>query len=164
MKKESSRAGAALMKTRSSGAGAMFMKRRAPEPGCGIFYDGSTALIICITRLPHKLSLWIQNPNFRLRLRLHHLKVFGSGSSHSKLLRLRDPAPDPQLCCVLGSFILARVAGQFIVRLKLFSKRELSIGLNFKSNVLCKSIASKNIRFDMNYSFKMLNCIGKLGL
>jgi len=32
MKKESSGAGATLMKTKSSGAGAMFMKRRAPEP------------------------------------------------------------------------------------------------------------------------------------
>ena len=28
--------------------------------------------------------------------------------------------PAPQLCCVLGSLILSRVAGQFIVRLKLF--------------------------------------------
>ena len=32
---------------------------------------------------------------------------------------------------------------QFIVRLKFFSKWELSIGLSFKSNVLYKSIASK---------------------
>jgi len=31
-KKESSGAGATLMKTKSSGAGAMFMKRIAPEP------------------------------------------------------------------------------------------------------------------------------------
>jgi len=31
MKKESSGAGATLMKTKSSGGGAMFMKRRAPE-------------------------------------------------------------------------------------------------------------------------------------
>jgi len=42
---------------------------------------------------------------------------------------------------VLGPFILSRVAGLFIVRLKLFSKWELSNGLEF--NVLCKSIASK---------------------
>jgi len=28
---------------------------------------------------------------------------------------------------------------------------ELSIGLDFKSNVLCKSIASKNIQSNMNY-------------
>jgi len=41
--------------------------------------------------------------------------------------------------------MLARVAGQFIVRLKLLSKWELSVGLNFKSNVLYKSIASKNL-------------------
>jgi len=36
-----------------------------------------------------------------------------------------------------------RVVGQFIVRLKIFSKWELSIGLNFKSKVRYKSIASK---------------------
>jgi len=30
-------------------------------------------------------------------------------------------------------------------------ERELSIGLQFKSNVLYKSIASKNIQYDMNY-------------
>jgi len=47
-------------------------------------------------------------------------------------------------------FILARVVRQFIVCLKLFSKWELSIGLNFKSNVLYKSIASKNLQSDMN--------------
>jgi len=33
--------------------------------------------------------------------------------------------------------------GQFVVRLKLLSKWELSIGLNFNSNVRYKSIASK---------------------
>ena len=48
---------------------------------------------ICVTRLPHKLSLWIRNPNFRLRL---HPKVlapapaiqncFGSG------IRFHSPA------------------------------------------------------------------------
>jgi len=32
MKKESSGAGATLMKTKSCGAGAMFTKRRTPEP------------------------------------------------------------------------------------------------------------------------------------
>ena len=40
----------------------------------------------CISRLPHKLPLC--NRNHNLRLRLHHLKVFGSCSSHPKLLRL----------------------------------------------------------------------------
>jgi len=40
MKKESSGAGATLIKTRSSGAGAMFMKRRAPEPELCHFHDG----------------------------------------------------------------------------------------------------------------------------
>jgi len=42
-----------------------------------------------------------------------------------------------------GSFILAWVSWQFIVRVKLFSKWKLYIGLEFKFNVLCKSIASK---------------------
>jgi len=41
---------------------------------------------------------------------------------------------------------------------------ELSIGMEFKSNVLYKSIASKNIQSDMNYIFKILNCRGQLGL
>ena len=40
----------------------------------------------------------------------------------------------------------------------------LSIGLEFKSNVLCKSIASKNIQSDMNEIAKILNCRGQLGL
>jgi len=48
---------------------------------------------------------------------------------------------------------ISRVTGQFIVRLKLFSKWELSIGLESKANVAYKSIASKNIQFDMNYMF-----------
>ena len=38
---------------------------------------------------------------------------------------------------------ITRLVGQFTVRLKLFLKWELSIGLNLKSNVLCKTIASK---------------------
>ena len=41
--------------------------------------------IICTTRLLNKLGLWNRKPN--LRLRLHHLKCFGSG--HPKLLGLR---------------------------------------------------------------------------
>jgi len=44
MKKESSGAGATLMKTKISGAGAMFMKRRAPESELCHFYDGSAAV------------------------------------------------------------------------------------------------------------------------
>ena len=38
---------------------------------------------------------------------------------------------------------ITRHVGQFTVRLKLFLKWKLSIGLNLKSNVLYKSIASK---------------------
>jgi len=44
-------------------------------------------VIYITTCFTHKLSPWNRNPNFRLRL--HHLKVFGSGSSHPKLLGLR---------------------------------------------------------------------------
>jgi len=44
MKKESSGAGAAVMKTTSSGAGAMFMKRRALELDLCHFHNGSIAL------------------------------------------------------------------------------------------------------------------------
>jgi len=50
----------------------------------------------------------------------------------------------------IGSFILARVAGQFFIRLKLLSKWELPEGLNFR----CKFIASKNIQFDINSVLK----------
>jgi len=44
MKKESSGAGATLMKTKSSGSGAMFMRRRTAEPELRHFYDGSAVL------------------------------------------------------------------------------------------------------------------------
>ena len=37
--------------------------------------------------------LWTGTQKIRLRLQLHHLKVFGSGSSHSKLLGLRLHSP-----------------------------------------------------------------------
>jgi len=49
---------------------------------------------------------------------------------------------------------LVRVTGQFIVRLQLFSKSELSIGLEFQLNAPCKSIAAKNIQSDMKYVLK----------
>jgi len=55
--------------------------------------------IICIGRLPHKLSLWNRNQNFKLRL--HHLKVFGSGSSHPKLLRFHLHSPGAEAGCDL---------------------------------------------------------------
>jgi len=50
--------------------------------------------------------------------------------------------------------MLARVVGQFIVRLKLLWKWELSIGLNFKSSVLYKSIASKKHSVQYELCFK----------
>jgi len=43
-KKESSGAGATLMKTKSSRAGAMFINEKAPEAKLCHFYDGSAAL------------------------------------------------------------------------------------------------------------------------
>jgi len=52
---------------------------------------------ICTTRVPHKLGLWDGSPNFGVRLRLHQLKVFGSGSGsssdHQKLIELRLHSP-----------------------------------------------------------------------
>jgi len=50
--------------------------------------------------------------------------------------------------------MLARVAGKFIVRSKFVSKWELYLGLDFKANVLYKSIASQNFNSDMNYVLK----------
>jgi len=38
--------------------------------------------------------------------------------------------------------------------LEIILEWELSIGFEFKSNVLCKTIASKNIHSDMNYILK----------
>jgi len=48
----------------------------------------------------------------------------------------------------------SRSIGQFIVRLKLFSKWEIFTGLYLKSNVLYKSSASKNFQSDMNHILK----------
>jgi len=45
--------------------------------------------IIGITHLPAQNRAVQRSPNFRLRLWLHHFKVFGPGSSHRKLLGLR---------------------------------------------------------------------------
>ena len=55
---------------------------------------------------------------------------------------------------LIGSFILARVTGQFFVHLILFWKWELSTEFDFKHNILYKSTASKNIKSDMNYVLK----------
>ena len=46
MEKESSRAGATLMKTKNAEVGAMFIKRRAPEPKLCHFYDGFATLLL----------------------------------------------------------------------------------------------------------------------
>jgi len=52
----------------------------------------------------------------------------------------------PVIHRLLGSFIL-----NLFVRLVLSWKWELSLRLDFKSNVLCKSTDSKNIQSDMTY-------------
>ena len=84
---------------------------------------------------------------------------FPSPAQPSKSFWLRpfkiasDPAPQP--CCVLSSFTLAWVAGQFIFRLKLFSKWELSIGLDLKSNVLLNTIASKSFSIIIIFSYEL---------
>jgi len=59
MKKESSGAGATVMKTNHSGdgAGTMFMNRRAPEPELCHFYDGSAALVVRSLTFSKKLTL-----------------------------------------------------------------------------------------------------------
>jgi len=50
MKKESSRAGATLMKTTSSGAGAMFMKKKNSGPGAS---SSSFEPVVQTTAWPH---------------------------------------------------------------------------------------------------------------
>jgi len=57
------------------------------------------------------------------------------------LLRHRAVITPVSLLRMLGSYVLARVTGQFFVRLKLFSNGNCRF--EFKFNVLCKSIASK---------------------
>jgi len=54
--------------------------------------------------------------------------------------------------CVLGSFISARDTGQFIV--SFIPEWELSTGLEFKPNVVFKSMASKHIESAMNNILK----------
>jgi len=92
----------------------LVVKFQAPAPALCVVFLGAFWLriqnnlvqkikkhhIICISSLPHKLFLWKRNPNFRLQF--HHLKVFGSGFSHPKLLLLRAAAPPPQPCCKDG--------------------------------------------------------------
>jgi len=56
-----------------------------------------------LTRLMlHKLGLCNRNPDFRLRLRLHHVIVFGFDFScnHSKLIRPRFRLHSPFMCFI----------------------------------------------------------------
>jgi len=56
------------------------------------------------------------DPDLKLQASVPPSKSFWLRLQPSKIAS----TPAPQLCCVLGSLILSRVAGQFIVRLKLF--------------------------------------------
>jgi len=58
--------------------------------------------IICLTHFLHKLSLWNWNPNFQLQL--HHLNIFGSGSSHRKLLGFGLQLHSPGSIAVISKF------------------------------------------------------------
>jgi len=104
MKKESSRAGAALMKTRSSGAGAgaMFMKRRAPEPELWHFlrrfhspdylYNPLAPQTISVDPEPKFQAPAAAPPSKSFWLRLQPFKTAsapGSGSRSTALLRTR---------------------------------------------------------------------------
>jgi len=55
--------------------------------------------------------------------------------------------------CAMES-LLARVYGKKFRSFEIVLEWELSIGLEFKFNVLCKSIVSKNIQSNMNYILK----------
>jgi len=90
---------------------------------------------------------------FFVCLFLLHFSLFWS-FFQAHLLYLRETEVATLVLCLLGLFILVRVSGQFFVRLKLFWKWELSIGLDFKCHVLYKCIASRNIKSDMNYVLK----------
>jgi len=56
---------------------------------------------------PHKFCLWNRNPNFRLRLKLHHLKIVGSytGSSRPKIAWAPAPQPWLQLTCPRNFYV-----------------------------------------------------------
>ena len=65
---------------------------------------------------------------------------------------------------VLGSFILARVTRQFIVRLKLFSNGYGPLDWNSNPIFYANLLLQKSIQSDQNYTEKILNCTGQLGL
>jgi len=60
--------------------------------------------------------------------------------------------------------IITRVAVQFYASFEIILEWELSIGLEFKSNVLCKSIASKIFNLIWIIFLKLLNRGWQLGL
>ena len=72
--------------------------------------------------------------------------------------------PAPQPCCVLGSFILARVAGQCIVRLKLFSKGNCPLDWNSNPMFYTNSLPQRTFNPIWIMFLKIFNCIGQLGL
>jgi len=72
--------------------------------------------------------------------------------------------PAPQPCCVIGSFILALVVGQFIVRLKLFSKGNCPLDWNSNPVFYTNSLLQKNFSPIQIIFQKIFNCIGQLRL
>jgi len=77
--------------TQISGSSSGHLNILAPAPQQIGLKNQKKSCIICITGLPHEIYLWKWNPNFRLQL--HHLKAFGSCSSHTKFLGLQLHSP-----------------------------------------------------------------------
>ena len=109
--------------------------------------------IICIARLPHKLALWIRNPNFRLRLRkllalalaIHN--SFSSGSTD--MLRT--------------ILTLAWVFGQLIVRLKFLDMGTVHwIGLQTQCSIQIHCFIKHSVRCEVCYK-KYLMAYGSSG-
>jgi len=77
--------------TQNSGSSSRHLNFLAPVPEHFGPLKSKNHYIICTTLLHHKPCLWNRYPNFRIQLQ--HLKIFGSGSSHPKLLGLRLHSP-----------------------------------------------------------------------
>ena len=88
--------------------------------------------------------------------------------SHSQLrdsegTLVTDQSQGQLVLCILGSFMLTRVSGQFIVRLKFFSKVH---ALEFKSSALCSGGSYAGTAelqhppiFTVNFVFMSIYCV-----
>jgi len=70
------------------------------------------------------------------------------------LRNVRHRAMIARVRCLQGSFILARVTGQFIVRLISSSNGNCPLDWNSNSMLYANPLLQKNIQPDMNYIFK----------